>query len=603
VMSSRGDSAVAITSTAPDAVVDGSTYAVAVSTNPSTGAVTLSTADTDICAVSGSTVSFGDVGQCIVTATQAADENFAAGSDSQSFPVGKGSQVITFSSGAPAEAHPDDTFDVVATGGGSNQPVTYGSATPAVCSVEGATVTLLAQGTCTITADQAGDDRFTAAPTAQQDTAVSKVASAVVLTLPGSAPVTGQPVSVQAAVTAGSSDAIGSVQFTVDGDDLGEPVNLVTGEATSPTFEPPVGGHVIGAVYLPAETVRVAGATTTSTLTVEQAATVLVLATDGQTLRAEVTAAAPGQGTPSGDVTFRVDGETVGTARLSGGVAELEYPLANGSDIALSAEYLGSADFLASSDSTSRSDPTITVQLSSRHAPSATGWYRTPVTLSYTCVAHGAGLVTACPRPVKVSEEGAAQAVNATINAVDGGIGTVSAVVNLDRTGPAVKVRGMRDRAHFLGTQRRHWCDAADGLSGVRSCKLVATQGPHGAHIVTATALDRAGNVATGRVTYRVTRRTLVGASWTNGVAEVRRGRTYTLAALAEGQPRFVRAVPGVGRPHLVGAWFEHAGNVAGVKRWTYRVTMSMPVRRARIWTIGVKDGRGVHRITIRLVD
>jgi hypothetical protein len=29
---------------------------------------------------------------------------------------------------------------------------------------------------------------------------------------------------------------------------------------------------------------------------------------------------------------------------------------------------------------------------------------------------------------------------------------------------------------------------------------------------------------------------------------------------------------------------------------------MSMPVSRTRTWTIGVKDGQGVHRITIRLV-
>jgi hypothetical protein len=94
-------------------------------------------------------VSFGDVGECTVTAAQAADADYEAGSDSQWFTVGKGSQAITFTSEAPSGAHPDDTFDVVATGGARDQAVTYGSATPAVCSVDGATVTLLAAGACT----------------------------------------------------------------------------------------------------------------------------------------------------------------------------------------------------------------------------------------------------------------------------------------------------------------------------------------------------------------------------------------------------------------------------------------------------------------------
>ena len=70
---SRGDSAVSITSTAPEAVVQGPSYAVAVSASPSSGAVTLSTTDPEVCSLSGSTVSFGDVGQCTVTAAQAAD--------------------------------------------------------------------------------------------------------------------------------------------------------------------------------------------------------------------------------------------------------------------------------------------------------------------------------------------------------------------------------------------------------------------------------------------------------------------------------------------------------------------------------------------------
>jgi hypothetical protein len=165
-----------------------------------------------------------------------------------------------------------------------------------------------------------------------------------------------------------------------------------------------------------------------------------------------------------------------------------------------------------------------------------------------------------------------------------------------------VKVRGVRDGAGYLGVKPRHTCQAADGLSGVRSCKVIAKRGAHGRTVLKATAVDRAGNVAADRVTYRVKRRILVGATSYKGAWEVRRGRTYTLAAMAWARPRFVRAVPGMGHPRHLGARFDRSGRVAGVKRWTHRVTMSMPVSRTRIWTIGVRDGRGLHRIKVRVV-
>lgn len=44
-----------------------------------------------------------------------------------------------------------------ATGGGSGNPVVFGATTPAICTVGGATVSYSAAGTCTVTADQAGN--------------------------------------------------------------------------------------------------------------------------------------------------------------------------------------------------------------------------------------------------------------------------------------------------------------------------------------------------------------------------------------------------------------------------------------------------------------
>ncbi|WP_269790017.1 DUF4347 domain-containing protein [Stenotrophomonas sp. Iso1] len=55
------------------------------------------------------------------------------------------------------------SFTVSATGGGSGNPVLFGSASPGVCSVAGAQVTMLAAGNCVVSADQAGNAMYQAA--------------------------------------------------------------------------------------------------------------------------------------------------------------------------------------------------------------------------------------------------------------------------------------------------------------------------------------------------------------------------------------------------------------------------------------------------------
>lgn len=59
------------------------------------------------------------------------------------------------------------TVSLTATGGGSTSPVVFASTTSGACTTggaDGATVTLVSVGTCTITADQAGDGSYSAAP-------------------------------------------------------------------------------------------------------------------------------------------------------------------------------------------------------------------------------------------------------------------------------------------------------------------------------------------------------------------------------------------------------------------------------------------------------
>ncbi|WP_182342614.1 IPTL-CTERM sorting domain-containing protein [Comamonas koreensis] len=84
-------------------------------------------------------------------------------------------QEINFTSTAPSPAIVGATYEVAATGGASGEPVVLAidASASAVCSIAGNTVSLLAEGTCVINADQAGNATYEAAPQAQQSFSVT----------------------------------------------------------------------------------------------------------------------------------------------------------------------------------------------------------------------------------------------------------------------------------------------------------------------------------------------------------------------------------------------------------------------------------------------
>ncbi|RDZ29660.1 autotransporter domain-containing protein [Lysobacter silvisoli] len=106
-------------------------------------------------------------GTCGLTADQAGDANYnAAPQVSLNVTITAASQAITGFAANPAAPTyaPNGTFSVSANGGASGNPVVFASTTPAVCSVAGSAVTMLAAGNCTLTANQAGNASYTAAP-------------------------------------------------------------------------------------------------------------------------------------------------------------------------------------------------------------------------------------------------------------------------------------------------------------------------------------------------------------------------------------------------------------------------------------------------------
>ena len=107
------------------------------------------------CTVSGATVTITAGGVCTIAAAQAGDDHFLpAPPVVRAFDVARRTQTIDFPH--PGARGIGDVFTVSATAT-SGLPVTFSAGPADVCTAAGATVTIVDQGTCAVTASQAGD--------------------------------------------------------------------------------------------------------------------------------------------------------------------------------------------------------------------------------------------------------------------------------------------------------------------------------------------------------------------------------------------------------------------------------------------------------------
>ena len=175
---SIGQASQSITFGAAPTIVFPGTGAVSATGGASGNPVTFTSQTTGVCTVAGSTVTGVSAGTCTIAANQAGTSNYTAAPQvTQSFSIGQGSQSITF--GVAPTIRVASSGVVSATGGASGNPVVFTSSTPNTCAVSGsngATVTGVAVGTCTIAANQAGNANYTAAPQQTQSFTIGAAA-------------------------------------------------------------------------------------------------------------------------------------------------------------------------------------------------------------------------------------------------------------------------------------------------------------------------------------------------------------------------------------------------------------------------------------------
>ena len=212
-----GTQTITFTSTPPNLAVVGDTYTPTATGGGSGNPVTFSIdpSANGSCSISGTTVTFVAVGTCVIDANQAGSASYEAATQvQQSFDPDSGTQSITFTSTPPSPAVTGGTYQVRASGGASGNPLTF-SVDPSAhgsCSTSGATVTLVAVGTCVIDANQAGNASYEAATQVQQSFAVLGTQSITFTSTPPKPAVVGGTYPVRA-----SGGASGNpVTFSVD---------------------------------------------------------------------------------------------------------------------------------------------------------------------------------------------------------------------------------------------------------------------------------------------------------------------------------------------------------------------------------------------------
>ena len=145
--------------------------------------VTFASNSPAVCTVSGSQVTIVGGGNCSITASQAGNASYLAATPvTKSFTVNQKAQTITFTQ--PADhTFGDSPFNLTATSN-SGLTVTFASNSPAVCSVSGSQVTILATGPCSITASQAGNANYLAATPVTKSFTVNPKAQTITFTQP-----------------------------------------------------------------------------------------------------------------------------------------------------------------------------------------------------------------------------------------------------------------------------------------------------------------------------------------------------------------------------------------------------------------------------------
>ena len=147
--------------------------------------------------------------------------------------------------------------------------------------------------------------------------------------------------------------------------------------------------------------------------------------------------------------------------------------------------------------------PTIAAAATSSKPKSAAGWYRAPVTITFTCTDGSSPIVGGCPAPFTAVTSQEDLIVTRTVTNGDGLSATVTVSdIDIDTILPTVRIKGVVGGQTYL-QKKKPRCVVIDTLSGVASCKLKQKKKGDWYKVI-AKGKDKADNVYKNTVSYRV---------------------------------------------------------------------------------------------------
>jgi N-acetylneuraminic acid mutarotase len=452
------------------------------------------------------------VGTDSITASYGGDSNYAAAKSSAiSATVGKATQTISFTAPASPVTYGATPIKLSATAT-SGLPVTFAVASgPAT--VTGSTLTITGVGSVVVTASQAGNGSYSAAPPVQQTVAVTAGTAAIKLTSSAATATYGTSITLTATLTgSGSAKPSGTVTFLNGSAPVGTGTLNSSGVATLALTTLPVGTDSITASF-PGDTHYAAITSAALTETVKQAAPTVKLASSTASAAygasVTLTATLTGAGAkPGGTVNFLNGSTLLGAGTLSSGTATLALTsLASGS-YSIKASYLGDTNYAAASSTAVSVTVSKAAQTIKFTAPSSVTYGVAPIALSATGGASGQPVtftVTSGPATVSASTLTITGAGSVVVTANQAGNSNYAAATAVQQT---IKVNKATTTASLTASP--------------------TTIAPAASIIFTAT-LTNVGATPTGSVTFMDGKTQLGTGALSGGVA------TYTTTKLATG--------------------------------------------------------------------
>jgi hypothetical protein len=151
--------------------------------------------------------------------------------------------------------------------------------------------------------------------------------------------------------------------------------------------------------------------------------------------------------------------------------------------------------------------PTVTHTIAPASPDGTNGWYVHKPTVTFSCTDNLSGVKT-CSGPATLNE-GASQGATGTGVDNAGNVGhDVVSGIKVDVTPPTTPtISGISSQLYpinSLPAQSAISCASTDATSGLKSCVVSGYSAAVGAHTLTATATDNAGNTSTSTLTYTV---------------------------------------------------------------------------------------------------